>query len=266
MRKVLILTILLVLGLSPSLQAQSGCCSSHGGVCGCRCCDGTALSDRCRPHFPCTGGGLTAPSRLSASAPSSTRVILTWVDNSSNETSFRIESSRDTEIVFQEIGFVGPNVTTATITNLLPSTTYLFRMRAQGTGGEYSPYSGVQAVTTPATPTCNAQAPCFANNRFKVEATWKRPDGASGNATVVQLTDDSGYLWFFAPSNVEAVFKVLNACGLNNSFWFFAGGLTNVQTEITVTDTQTGNQKIYTNPQNTPFKPIQDTAAFATCP
>jgi hypothetical protein len=42
----------------------------------------------------------------------------------------------------------------------------------------------------------------------------------------------------------------------------FAGGLTNVDTTITVTDTQTGAVKTYRNPANTAFQPIQDTAAF----
>ena len=34
---------------------------------------------------------------------------------------------------------------------------------------------------------------------------------------------------------------------------------------MTVTDTETGVQKIYTNPLGTAFVPLQDTAAFA-CP
>ena len=265
MRRQLILALLLLPILSPSVHGQSGCCSSHGGVCGCRCCDGTPLSDRCAPYFPCGGRIPSAPTGLSASAPSGTYMNLTWIDNSSDETSFHIESRSNAQINFQEIRSVGANVTTTTINNLTPSTTYSFRVRARNSTG-YSAYSSIRTVTTPATVTCNAATPCFAGNRFRVEATWKRPDGASGNATVVGLTDDSGYLWFFAAPNVEAVFKILNACGLNNSFWFFAGGLTNVQTEITVTDNQTGVRKTYKNPQNTPFKPIQDTAAFEACP
>lgn len=59
---------------------------------------------------------------------------------------------------------------------------------------------------------------------------------------------------------------MLNGCAINNRYWFFAGGLTNVRTVVTVTDTQTGATETYTNPQNTPFRPIQDTDAFATCP
>jgi hypothetical protein len=46
----------------------------------------------------------------------------------------------------------------------------------------------------------------------------------------------------------------------------FAGGPTDVNVVITVTDTQTGATKTYTNPQRTAFRPIQDTSAFASCP
>lgn len=35
-----------------AVEARSGCCSSHGGVCGCHCCDGTSLSATCAPHYP----------------------------------------------------------------------------------------------------------------------------------------------------------------------------------------------------------------------
>ncbi len=82
----------------------------------------------------------------------------------------------------------------------------------------------------------------------------------------MQLTSDTGYLWFFGSANVEAVVKVLNGCGLGGHYWLFAGGLTNVNVVITVTDTQTGIQKMYVNPPKTKFQPIQDTSAFATCP
>jgi hypothetical protein len=46
----------------------------------------------------------------------------------------------------------------------------------------------------------------------------------------------------------------------------FAGGLTDVQVELTVVDTATGAPQTYLNTQGTPFQPIQDTSAFASCP
>jgi len=40
------------------IEARSGCCSHHNGVCGCGCCDGTPLSSTCAPYYPeCNGGG-----------------------------------------------------------------------------------------------------------------------------------------------------------------------------------------------------------------
>lgn len=48
--------------------------------------------------------------------------------------------------------------------------------------------------------------------------------------------------------------------------WIFAGGLTDVQVTITVTDTRTGLAKTYTNPQGNAFQPIQDTSALPVCP
>jgi hypothetical protein len=128
---------------------------------------------------------------------------------------------------------------------------------------------GVRAKFTPVTTgSCveNATTLCLNNGRFRVRATFQTSTGQSGNAQVVKLTGDTGYLWFFNPSNVEAVVKVLDGCGFNNRYWVFAGGLTNVRTVIMVTDTETGATKNYVNPQNTAFQPIQDTAAFATCP
>jgi hypothetical protein len=106
---------------------------------------------------------------------------------------------------------------------------------------------------------------CLANNRFAVSATYAAPNGAAGTAQVVPLTADTGYLWFFSSANVEAVIKVINGCALDSNFWVFAGGLTNVKTVISVTDTATGSTKKYTNPQGQAFQPIQDTSAFPTC-
>lgn len=33
-------------------EARRGCCSHHGGVCGCSCCDGSSLSAKCAPYYP----------------------------------------------------------------------------------------------------------------------------------------------------------------------------------------------------------------------
>jgi len=112
-----------------------------------------------------------------------------------------------------------------------------------------------------------ATALCLASGRFRVEAQWRRPsDSIASAGHAVAITGDTGYFWFFDPSNIEVVAKVLNGCQVDGRYWFFASGLTNVEVALTATDTQTSAVKTYPNPQGSPFVPIQDTAAFSTCP
>ena len=127
---------------------------------------------------------------------------------------------------------------------------------ALGAGSEVSP-TGPPATGTPSL--------SLGGGRFEVRAEWQSTD-SQGVGQGVPLTEDTGYFWFFNAANVELVIKVLDACNLSGRFWVFAGGLTDVEVEITVTDTETGETVTYANPQGTPFQPIQDTAAFAGCP
>ena len=108
---------------------------------------------------------------------------------------------------------------------------------------------------------------CLNDDRFRVAVEWETKLGVQGFGKAVNLTDDSGYFWFFNSANVELVTKLLDACSTQfDTFWFFAAGLTNVETVIRVHDTATDTERVYTNLQETPFAPIQDTDAFHTCP
>lgn len=139
---------------------------------------------------------------------------------------------------------------------------------AQAATPDFEVQASSESVPSSASATCVASstAMCLNGRRFKVEATWQKANGDTGPGRVVQLTPDSGYFWFFSPNNIELITKVLNACGVNTHQWVFAGGLTNVRVDLTVTDMQTGAVKAYVNPLNTAFAPIQDTSAFTTCP
>jgi CSLREA domain-containing protein len=106
---------------------------------------------------------------------------------------------------------------------------------------------------------------CLNNDRFRVNVTFKTAQGQTGSGQAIQLTPDTGYFWFFDPTNVEVTIKVLDGCGFNNHYWAFVSGMTNVEVTVTVTDTLTGATKTYSNPQGRPFRTSLDTSAFATC-
>lgn len=104
---------------------------------------------------------------------------------------------------------------------------------------------------------------CANNGRFAVEAVFSAPNLGITNAPAqaTTLTGDTGYFWFFSPNNVELVVKVVDGRAFNNFFWVFYGALSNVAYTVTVTDTQTGVIKTYTNPAGT-LASVADTAAF----
>ena len=106
---------------------------------------------------------------------------------------------------------------------------------------------------------------CLNGGRYRVEARWQTVEGRTGTARAVQLTSDTGVFWFFDRENLEVMVKVLDACSFSGHQWLFAAGLTDVEVELTVADTETGIVRTYENALATPFQPIQDTAAFSAC-
>ena len=107
---------------------------------------------------------------------------------------------------------------------------------------------------------------CLRDNRFQVDVQWTDFQGNSGSGSVAPFgTDESGVFWFFGPDNLEFLVKVLNGCSLNDRFWVFASATTNVEYQLTVTDTMTGDSAVYTNPLGTLAPAIADTSALATC-
>src|SRR5262249_30511966 len=108
---------------------------------------------------------------------------------------------------------------------------------------------------------------CLSSNRFKVTATFQKPNAAVQTAHAVPLTGNTGYFWFLDSTNVEVVTKVLPFCSDPfNSIWVFAAGLTNLAVDITYLDTNNGTVVHKTNSQGIAFVAVQDTKAFKTCP
>jgi hypothetical protein len=76
---------------------------------------------------------------------------------------------------------------------------------------------------------------------------------------------EGGLFWFFGATNPEMLIKIIDGCTVNDQFWVFYAATTNVGFSVVVTDTLTGHQKTYRNPDVTAAPPVQDTAALS-CP
>ena len=103
---------------------------------------------------------------------------------------------------------------------------------------------------------------CLGAGRFRVEVAWTAEPFGDGVGKAVPLTRDSGAFWFFQPTNLELLMKVLDGRQINGKFWVFFGALSNVEYTVTVTDTESGEVKRYHNDQGT-FASMADTAAFS---
>ncbi len=108
-----------------------------------------------------------APSGLNATAVSTTQINLTWVDNSGNETGFRVER-RIGSGAWSTVTTTAANATSYSNTGLTPNTTYEYRVYAvNGAGDSVTPSNSDSDTTfsdnTPTVPTMrSARAPRYA--------------------------------------------------------------------------------------------------------
>ena len=91
-----------------------------------------------------------APANLVATATSTSQINLSWTDNSTNETEFRIERCQGANCTnFTAVATVAAGVTSWSNTGLVANTAYRYRVRACNAAG-CSSYSNEAAATTQA--------------------------------------------------------------------------------------------------------------------
>ncbi len=107
----------------------------------------------------------------------------------------------------------------------------------------------------------NATTLCLSDGRFAASVTWRDFAGRTGVGTPLVLTPDTGSFWFFDAGIHELAVKVIDGRGTNDAYWVFYGSLSNVEFELTVVDTETGDTWTRANPSGT-FASGGDIEAF----
>ena len=91
---------------------------------------------------------------------------------------------------------------------------------------------------------------CLHDGRFSVEVDFTDPnvnERKAGQVVSSLTTKETGFFWFFSPTNVELAAKVLDGRKLTGNYWFLYGGLSDVEYTITLTDAVTGESVPYYN-------------------
>jgi LmbE family N-acetylglucosaminyl deacetylase len=158
-----------------------------------------------------------APSSLTLSAPSSSRIDLAWTDNSSDETGFRIERAPDAGGVagtYAQIATVGAGVTTFSNTGLTQGSTFWYRVCAYNLGG-CSAYSNQLSITTPLSKP-NAPTGLIVTSTTSTSIVLSWADNA---------TDETGYLVERAPDNagVAGTFAQISSRSANTTTYTNTG-------------------------------------------
>lgn len=120
-----------------------------------------------------------APSNLVATALSTSKIGLTWDDNSSNETGFRIER-KISGGTFSAIQTVANNVRAFDDNGLTADTTYVYRVIAVNGGGDSVPSNEASAKTLPTPPAAPTGLTAAAQSQTQIKLTWT---DASNNET-----------------------------------------------------------------------------------
>lgn len=165
--------------------------------------DNTAFIDNIR--LVANSSGPAAPSNLSSYSAWDLRADLTWSDNSSDETGFKLERKTGAGGTYAQIAVISAGWTSCIDNTVSPGTMYSYRMRATNASGD-STYSNETSVTTTGTPPVTIVAPSniAANSVWDTRADVSWNDN-SNNETGFKLERKTG------PGGTYAQIAVISA-------------------------------------------------------
>ena len=121
--------------------------------------------------------------------------------------------------------------------------------------GPWQPLGGFDSFPDPGTCVADDQTLCLGDNRFQVQVDWMDGSNSGPGSVFVDPTDpgspgpaDPGFFYFFESNSWELIVKVFNGCEINNSYWLYAAATTDVDYTLTVTDTLTNEDRLFTAP------------------
>jgi titin len=140
------------------------------------------------------GGGSSGFSNLTATAVSSSRIDLSWEDNSNDETNFRIYRSTN-GINFVFTYNLGANVSSFSDTGRIAGTTYYYQVQAVNSNGT-SGFSNTANATTfpPPAPPSNLTATAISSSR--IDLAWTDNSSDEDGFKIYRSTDNVNFVFY----------------------------------------------------------------------
>ena len=143
----------------------------------------------------------SAPTGVSATAVSSTRIDVTWTA-SSGATSYRVERSSNGGTSWATAG--DSSGTSFNDTGLTPDTAYQYRVIATSAGGDSPPSATATATTLVAPPNAPLGVSATAIASTEIDVAWTASDGATGYR--IERSANGGASWTPAGTTATAPF------------------------------------------------------------
>lgn len=127
----------------------------------------TATATTYRPLQP-----PAAPSGLVATGISRSEIDLSWVDNATTESGYRVESSTDAGQSWSMVSTLPANSASYRVSNLLAGTSYAYRVVATNEAGTSAPSNTAQATTLPPPPSAPTGLTAVAVSPTEIALSW----------------------------------------------------------------------------------------------
>jgi hypothetical protein len=132
-----------------------------------------------------------APTNLVVKAASGTELDLTWLDNATTETGYKLERS-DNGGPFVQIALLGPNAASYNDVGLTQGTPYSYRLRATNTAGD-SGYSNTVNTTTPVPPITPTDAAPTLVTTTQVNLQWSDNSSNEDGFKIPRRTGENNF-------------------------------------------------------------------------
>ncbi len=172
---------------------------------------------------PClTQGSATpsAPSNLSAKAISSSRIDLSWQDNSNNEAGFTIQRKTGLDGSYASIVITNANMTSYSDTSLISGTPYYYRVQANSPSGdtEFSNEAAATTLLVSSPPSISSFTPAGGLTGTQVIISGKNLSGATlvrfNNSTSSFTVDSATQISAYVPTKATTgLISVTTAAG-----------------------------------------------------
>jgi uncharacterized protein (TIGR02145 family) len=202
------------------------------------------------------------PTGLTGTVASSTQINLSWTDNSTNETGFKIER-RTGSANYSVVGTVNQDILSFSDTGLTPNTTYKYRVYAYNAVGNSLTYTNEVTLTTPTQGGLSNLTTTAASSITQTTATTGGIVSSDGGATITTR----GVVWSTSANpTISLTTKTTDGTGIgaftsnitglsaNTTYYVRAYGTNNIGTAY-------GNEVSFTTVAATVLPNLTTTAA-----